>query len=178
MQLVNKPSYKPIRALFLYWIIYFWCSKWFFVLIWSCILKKLRSLMGLGELGGLLLLPWFNYLLEYRCYYIWMYVKSLRQFVWQHTDTQSSGCETMWWMAWAVDTVGGWISHHQPYNYASLPQITATSLNNSRHISICRIDLRQEVLKKKKERKKNGCEVSAPRVHLVLSPITVRQTVC
>lgn len=69
--------------------------------------------------------------------------------------------------------------HQQRYNDASLPQITATSSNNSAHISILRIDLRQEVYEKKKEKEKeNGCEVSAPRVHLVLSPITVRQTVC
>lgn len=47
----------------------------------------------------------------------------------------------------APATVTGWTSAT-----ASLAQITATSPNNSGHISISRIDLRQDVLKKKKER--------------------------
>lgn len=149
---VNQPRYKPIRDLFLYWIIYLWCSKlFFFVLMWSCILKKLRCLMRQWQQGYYC----FHDLITCSstavitsgctsCHYVTLLVR-------QQTDTQSSGCETMQWIACALDMVRGWFSD-QHFNYASLPQITATSLNNSGHISIFRIDLRQEVLKKRRER--------------------------
>lgn len=150
----------------------------FFVLIWSCILKKLRCLMGQWQQGYY----YFHDLITCSSTAVITSGCTSSHYVSLLDSTQThshQGVRQCGEWACAVDTARGCTSHHQPpYSYASLPQITASPSNNSGHISILPIDLIQEVLKEKEKKKESGCEVSAPRVHLVLSPITVRQTVC